>query len=554
MPRLAQAPPPGIARNGTAEATAGRWFDASNMRWRGGVILPVGGNSRLDKTVVPGLPRDCITWHTNNYDRWAAFGTDAGLYAYNFTNQGFYDITPPAFPVLGVPGFKAGYGNGKYSSGPYGISSGKSPSLDPPPTGGFVANYGAGNYGAHVYGISGPRAAAPPGIGDMVLPDWWSMDLFGEILMFVQTLDGHLYSWDPKTPTVKPVIVAGAPVKNRGVIVTDQRHVVLYGAAGDPRKIAWSDQENPNVWAADVTNLAGEKQLVTTAAALTACKIGSGILLFTTNDVHAMTYVGAPYAYGITQIATGCGPISPRSVVAVGSMVAWMSLQNFWIYQGNVQPLMCEVKDWFFDTLNPGSATRLFGSPNPQFAEIWWDFPDENAVNGENNRYLAFNYGASGKPYWLIGYRNRSSGDRNGTLDYPILGGPSAPGASTGALFQHETGWTDSGAPRASAGKVWLESGTIVIGEGDRRHHVKQVVFDSTSDPSAPPPFGFRFLTKEQPYDAVETDTGLYTEIDNGLMDVRFSGRSTRLRIEALIDAPFDVGRPRLEVKAGGRR
>ena len=43
------------------------------------------------------------------------------------------------------------------------------------------------------------------------------------------------------------------------------------------------------VWTPDVTNLAGSKQLVTSAAALTACEVSSGILLFTTNDVHMMS-------------------------------------------------------------------------------------------------------------------------------------------------------------------------------------------------------------------------------------------------------------------------
>ena len=82
-----------------------------------------------------------------------------------------------------------------------------------------------------------------------------------------------------------------------------------------------SDQENPNVWLADVTNLAGDKMLVTQSYAMTAVKVSDGILIFTANDAHKMVYVGAPYAYGISQIATGCGPLSPRAVVGIGSFL-----------------------------------------------------------------------------------------------------------------------------------------------------------------------------------------------------------------------------------------
>jgi hypothetical protein len=155
--------------------------------------------------------------------------------------------------------------------------------------------------------------------------------------------------------------------------------------------------------------------------------------------------------------------------------------------------------------------------------------------------------------YWLLGTRARTAGDRLGTLDYPILGGL-GPGGTGGALYQHETGWTDNGAPRASAGKVYAESGSINQGEGDIRFAVKQLVFDSTTDPALVNNFGFRFFAREQPWDSAETDTGLYTQVHGGLMDTRVSGRSVRMRLEATVDAPFSVGRTRIDlVKAGSR-
>lgn len=522
MPRIAKALPPGIVRNATAEATLGRWFDSNNMRWRGGVLIPIGGNAFLLNSGVTDVPRDIITWHDNSFRRWAAFGTDTKLYAYSFDTQTLYDITPTgAAPIL-PPGFSAGYGLGYYGNGVYGISSNPGGPIQPP-------------------GILGSIA------------DWWSMDTFGELLVVVPTQDGHLYSWNPNTPATPAIQVLHAPTRNRGVIVTDQRSVVLYGAEGDPRRVDWSDQEDMTSWTPTVANMAGSKQLVTTSPALTACKTSSGILIFTTNDVHMMTYVGPPYAYGITQVGAGCGPISPRAVAAAGSFVAWMSWQNFWLWNGNVQPLQCDVKDWFFSVIKTGAAGRLFGSLNPQFAELWWDFPDQTSASGENNRYVALNYSQQQAPHWLIGSRARTAGDRVGTMDYPVLGGI-GPDGTGGALYQHESGYTDNGAARASAGNVWIESGAIVNGEGDTRFHVKQVVFDASTNPILSPPFGFRFFYKEQPFDPVERDSGLYTQIHNGLMDTRFSGRSVRMRIEALADMPFGVGRTRLGKVQGGSR
>ena len=357
----------------------------------------IGGNVLQPGTQVGDLPRDLLTWHDNSRVRWAAFGTDSRLYAYRFDTQILIDITPDGVGPLDDPGALVGYGMGDYG----------------------METYGTARDGGDV----GPSDIAAS------LGDIWSMDTFGEDLLIVPTQDGHLFRWTPTTPEVLPVVVAGAPDQNRGVIVTDQRHVVLLAAGGDPRRVAWSDQENPDVWNPLVTNLAGDKMLQTQSYIMVAKKVSDGILIFTANDVHKMTYVGAPYAYGIVEIASGCGPLSLRAVVGVGSLLVWPGSQSFWNYQGAIAPMPSDVGDWFNSILNRQMVGRTFGTPNPQFTEVWWDFPDEGS--NECNRYIALNYGDTGHP-WTIGVRTRTAGDPTGTMDFPLLGGPYEVG---GALY-----------------------------------------------------------------------------------------------------------------------
>jgi hypothetical protein len=516
MPRVAEAPPPGIKRLGTPEATSGAWWDMNGMRWRGNVLQPIGGNVALPAALVPDPIRDVLTWHDLSGTRWAAIGSDAKLYAYNFDLQTLTDITPTGVGGLATPSSPVGYGKGDYGIGDYGTS----------------------------------RDASDIGPSDIsgTMGDTWSMDTFGQQLLFVPTQDGHLYMWDPSTPATPALLIAEAPTQNMGVIVTDQRQVVLLGAGADLRNIAWSDQENYHVWAPDVTNLAGSKRLVTQARVQSALKVSQGILIYTSNDLHLMQYVGAPFAYGITQIAAGCGPLSLRAPASIGSMAVWPSLQNFWIFNGNVQPLSCDIKDWFFSILNQGGHGKLFGSVNPTFAELWFDFPDEGST--ECNRYLIYNYGSQ-PPIWLIGGRSRTAADRLGVLDHPIIAGPNGTQAS---LYFHEYGWSDNGAPRAATGSIYVETGAIVLSEGQTRFHCKQVIFDAAvSDPNNLP-FGFQFAVREQATSPVEQVTGLYTVSHDGLVDIRFSGRSVRMRIEATQDVPFALGRTRLDIRKGGVR
>lgn len=519
-PRLPVAPPPGIYRPATPSACVGRWWDSNGVRFRQGQAQPIGGWVVQPNTTVSMLPRDLITWHDNHGVRWAVYGTDSRLWAYRFDLQTQYNITPTGVGPLDPPGARVGFG---------------------------LADYGESTYGT-------ARDASDIGPQDIsaTMGDKWSMDTFGERLLVVPTQDGRLYEWNPNTPATLPTVVAEAPTLNLGVVVTDQRHVVLLGAGGDPRRVAWSDQENYHVWTPGVANLAGDKQLQTQSYALTAVKTSRGVLIWTANDLHMMSYVGPPYAYGINMIATGCGPMSHRAIVQIGDNILWPGLQTFWSYSGTVSPLPSDIQDWFFSLVNREMLGRVFGSPNPTFSEAWWDFPDEGAV--ECNRYVAVNYADQGRP-WTIGVRNRTCADPTGTMDYPVLGGPHPSG--TGAcLYLHEYGMTANGLPRAPTGEIYLESGGITLGEGDKRYHVRQVALDAAvaGPEEIENVLGWRFFVREQAHDPVEYDTGTYTEQHNGLMDVRFSGRVARIRVEALMDDVWSIGRPRLIVRPGGRR
>src|SRR5580765_923159 len=178
MPRVAQAPPPGVFRNATPEATPGHWWAINNIRFRQGQMQPIGGCVAQPNTTTSDLPRDLITSPDNNHVRWAAFGTDTKLWAYRFDLQTLYDITPAGVGPLDPPGARVGYG---------------------------LADYGESTYGT----ARDPSDIGPQDIA-ATMGDRWSLDTFGERLLIVPTQDGHLFVWDPNTPTTLPAIVPNA--------------------------------------------------------------------------------------------------------------------------------------------------------------------------------------------------------------------------------------------------------------------------------------------------------------------------------------------------------
>jgi hypothetical protein len=508
MPRTPVFPPRGIFRGSTAAISAGKWFDSNLMRWRAGSLQPVGGNAALSGYLMPTAGRDLLTWHDNKGFRWSACGTDTGLWAFSFESQTLYPVLTDL------------------------------PALEPP--GAFVG-FGLADYGTDAYGTARDAADVGPSDISAVLGDQWSMDLFGEDLLIVPTQDGSLYRWYPTTPDLPAVLVPNAPTLNQGVLVTDERHVVLIGAGGSNRAVAWSDQENPEVWAAAVDNMAGDEQLETEGRPLTALRVVGGNLIFTDNDVHLMKYVGPPYAYGINKIGANCGPISRRAISQAALQTAWMGLQTFWQYNGSVVPMQCDVGDWLFSLINRDMIGRVFASPNPTFAEHWFFWPGEGST--ECNRYVAVNYADPSAP-WMIGLMDRTAADFKNAMLRPILAGPD------GQVYIHEFGMTDNGASRV--GQVYVETGDFtLVANGEARFHVTQIIEDFTGPANA---MGYRFLIWEET-DGPEYDTGLFPVINNsGRTDARFSCRGLRMRIEATADVPFAIGKTILLTTPGGSR
>ncbi len=501
--------PPGVVKGATPAATPGRWFDANLMRWNGGVMQPIGGWEAIPGAAFPAAVRQLLTWRDNSGARWAACGLDNGaLYTFNFDTGAMLRIdTPGTFLPMEPPG---------------------------PPTG-----YGLGDFGKGLYGT--PRVDTGTLIkGSALLGDWWSFALFGEDLLVIASNEGSLWRWSPLTPTTKLAKVPGAPLGNRLVIVTEERHVVLCGAASDPRRVQWSSQENPSDWTPTTTNTAGDLQINSEGVIVCVAHVAGGTLILTETDAHFLRYVGAPYVYGIQKVGESCGPVSPHAVASTVNVTAWMGPQGFFTWDGAPRTLPCDVQDWLFSIMNRDTAGRIFGVALPNFRELWWFFADDSST--EPNRYVVWNYGEN---HWTVGRMTRSASDLVGITNLPIMAG------LDGKLYLHEVGWLDDTQPRLA--NVYAESGDLTLGEGERVMHVSGLIPDVIRSGDAA---AYVVFTKFQPT-GPESMQGpfSFTTRRDGRIDCRFAARSVRLRIEAARDIDFAVGRPRIEVsRAGGYR
>lgn len=506
--------PPGVVRASTPSVSRGRFWDANLIRWRGRHMLPVGGWERVNSAPLPTPARRILAWRDLNDIRRVAYLCDGGL----FVQEGstITNHTPADFvPDQGVP-----------------------------TTGGF----GIGPFGDSTFG-------SPRMVGDQRLylrPNAWSLDTFGEDLMLLAGSDGRLMVLSPGGSPGAPApqlpseadVVTNAPVANRAMVVTEERHVMLFGAAGNPRRVAWCSREDYNDWDfSSTTNTAGFFDLEIGGWIVNAVKVRGGVLIFTDSEVWLARYRGVPFVYGFERVGDACNIIAPHAFAATAGMCMWMGREGFWIYDGgSVRPMPCDVEDFIYDSLDPAAAlVRPHGGPNGSFSELWFFYPTKGQK--ECDRYVIWSFDQTG-PWWSIGALKRTATAPAGVYPYPLMCAP------TGNIYQHESGWRD-GENNTPVRDVYAETGALSVPtNGERFVHVVQAQLDTQYGAQRTEVRAFLRDTHDGP----ETVVGPFVPRADGYLDMRFSGRDVRLRYTAREDGDWTLGEPRFDLRQGGKR
>jgi len=488
--------PPGVFKTGTRYTSQGRFYDADLWRWFEGTQRPIGGWRKKATDPVTGAARAILTWIDNSNQTWTSVGTNEGLFVYS-RGGAQSNITPVGF----VPG-----------------------NVDATTGGG----YGRGLYGRGLYGT--PR----PDDTNIIPAQVWTLDTWGEIEI---ACDGDvIYEWELNPASPATVLTAGAPPDEAApsavaIFVTEEGAIVALGAAGDPRKVEWADPEDRNAWKPSGTNLAGGFRIQSTGKLQCGKRVRGGSILHTDVDCHVMTYsAGSPDVYEITRLASGCGIASKQAAAVVDSRDFWMGSNRFWVFNGSVDPLECDVGDYVFGDINTGQMSKVTAMHNSQFGEVTWYYPSASSI--ENNRYVTYNYR---EEHWTIGAMVRLCGTDRGVVQYPLMVD------RDGFLFEHEVGQARDGR------SPYALSGPVEIGTGETTMSVYGIIPDEDSVGDVAVSFTTGDWTMSPDYEQGPFALTAKT-------DVRFNGRRVSIKMIADPDIDFRVGVFRFNVKPGPSR
>lgn len=427
----------------------------------------------------------------------------------------------------------------------------------------FGTGWGTGPWSRGTWG-SGIDATAPS-----LQLRIWSHDNYGEDLVFCLR-DGNIYYWDASTAgaVVRGVPISTLPGSNAAptvaklIIVSERdRHVIAFGCdpqatpgIQDPLTIRFSDQENITEWAASPTTTAGELRIGTGSGIITAVQTKQQIIVFTDISVHSMQYLGDPFTFGTQELSSSISIVGPNSAVAVGDVVFWMGKNEFYVYDGTVTQIPCDVKEYVFSNLNVQQGFKVFAGHVSSFSEVWWFYTSANSL--ENDRYVVYNYE---QKVWYYGAMARTAWSDRGVRAYPV-------GAGTdGHLYYHESGFNDGSANPPVALSPYIESSVVDMGDGDQFMFATRVIPDITfRNSSAISPIAIMTIKARnfpggayfaQDIDPVTKTASLPVEQFTTQLFTRIRGRSMSLRVESnLMDVAWRLGNPRLDLRTDGRK
>lgn len=364
------------------------------------------------------------------------------------------------------------------------------------------------------------------------------------------------------------------PYVAKEIMVSDQnRQIICLGCnpfdvtqGQDPMIVRWSDSNDPTNWdASDPTTTSGERRLSSGSFIVTAAQNREEILVWTDAALYSMAYVGPPDGYGFNLVGTNFDIIGPNSKIVTGSIAYWMGTDNFYTYDGKLQPMPCTVRDYVFLDLSVDDGEKVYCSSDSGNNEIIWFYPSESQGGApgsrENDRYVVYNYVEDA---WYYGRLCRSAWiDRSG---HPMPRGI----CTDGYLYQHESGFDNGGTNPPTPLNAYIESSPIEIEEGDSYMFVKRVIpdltfRDSTTNGANQPTV--QFTIKPQDYPGGEIRVGQERNVQRNSaatlnvnrftnqVFTRLRARSVTLRIESNeTGVSWRLGVPRFDMRADGRK
>ena len=409
----------------------------------------------------------------------------------------------------------------------------------------------------------GTTGALPTGLSTSTT--YYVVNLSGTSFNLATTINGSPINTSGSQSGVQSIaLLMDVPLYQNVLQISDASNFVLVFGTNpigqtylDPLLIRWSDQQNPLVWYPDITNQAGDVRLSHGSQIVTTVQTRQEIVTLTDQAVYSLQYLGPPYVWGVQLLSENTSIIGPNSATLASGVVYWMGVDKFYMYDGRVQTLNCDLRRYIFQNINQQQNQQVYCSTVEGFNEVWWFYV--SGTSEQVNSYVVYNYIEKTWYYGSIG--------RTAWLDTTLQSNPI--GATyNGYLCNQESGLDNNETGTATAIDAYISSSEFDIGDGDHFAFISKVLPDLTFENStATSPTttmtiqalinsGSGISTNQtSPNPVYSVDINGNPETFTGYVYTRIRGRQFIFKMESnQVGTTWQLGAPRFEIRPDGRR
>jgi hypothetical protein len=237
-----------------------------------------------------------------------------------------------------------------------------------------------------------------------------------------------------------------------------------------------------------------------------------------------------------------------------------MGVDKFYKYDGRVQTLRCDLRQYIFSDLDKDQYSQVFAGTNEGFNEVWWFYC--SAGSTVVDKYAIYNYL---EDIWYYGNMSRSAWLDSGLRDYPIAA------TYLNNIVNHESGVDDNSTATSTPIAATITSAEFDLDDGHNFMFLYRVLPDITfrgSDAASPTARMYMQPLKNSGsgYTTPPSVGGennrpitrtavLPIEEFTGQIFTRVRARQMSVKVESDgLGVTWQLGAPRLDLRADGRR
>lgn len=431
-----------------------------------------------------------------------------------------------------------------------------------------ISGWGSGGWGTGPFGI---------GMTSTTQVRLWSQSNFGENLVFGYR-GGPIYYWTVAggltTRATLASDIGGAtdvPLMQNYLLVSDASRFVFalgtndYGeTAQTPMLVRWSDQESVSQWTPSATNQAGSALLSHGSSLITAMQTRQEILVFSDSALYSFQYVGPPAVWQSQLLGDNISIAGQNCVALASGVTYWMGVDKFYKYDGRVQTLRCDLRQFIYDDINLEQSELFLAGTNEGFNEVWFFYCSANSL--EIDRYAIFNYTENnGDGAWYYGTMARTAWLDSGLRNYPMAA------TLINNVVYHENGVDDNSTAIPTPIDSFIGSAEFDIDDGDTFGFVWRILPDITfrGSTSASPQAVMTLIPMQNSGSGFTTPQSVAgsssatiartatvpIEQFTGQVYVRVRGRQMILKLQCnQLGTTWQLGSPRIDIRPDGRR